>query len=187
MVIQVKSINRLKLVYKLYSELGTYQAVGDKLGLTRERIRQILKQGVELGLFKFQTRAKETMHFLKSTEGKEKILSMYNKGCCINDIVQHFKISRYSFKNILRVHGLYGVDGEIWDNIKLDKRKKQCLVEYLKVRNKVGVYPNTTILQKVSHKLDARINSAFGSFTNFCDYAGLKTTRYGRNIKVSVK
>jgi len=47
------SIERLLKVYQLYQQKGTLQAVGDEIGTSRERVRQLLKSGTEMGLFEY--------------------------------------------------------------------------------------------------------------------------------------
>jgi hypothetical protein len=48
----VNNIKRSILYKNEYLELGSYQKVGDKYGITRERVRQIINQGEELSLYK---------------------------------------------------------------------------------------------------------------------------------------
>lgn len=47
-------VKRLKHVHKLYEDLGTLEAAGRVIGVTRERIRQLLVKGSHLGLFEYK-------------------------------------------------------------------------------------------------------------------------------------
>jgi hypothetical protein len=44
------AVERARSVSQLYADLGTLQAVGDRLGITRERVRQILNQAARYGV-----------------------------------------------------------------------------------------------------------------------------------------
>src|SRR4249919_1059685 len=48
------AIERLQRIHKLYKELGTLEAVGKHVGLTRERVRQLLAKGRDMGLFEYK-------------------------------------------------------------------------------------------------------------------------------------
>ncbi|MCK4386321.1 MAG: hypothetical protein KAW52_08670 [candidate division Zixibacteria bacterium] len=47
-----KKRQRIFIIRRLYDQLGTLQAVAEEVGITRERVRQIIVDGKELGLFK---------------------------------------------------------------------------------------------------------------------------------------
>lgn len=49
-------LERLQTIYNLYKQLGTLEAVGKQIGVTRERVRQLLAQGDRIGLFEYNTR-----------------------------------------------------------------------------------------------------------------------------------
>lgn len=47
------TVERLKTVHSLYKQEKSLRTVGEKLGLSRERVRQMLEKGSEIGLFKY--------------------------------------------------------------------------------------------------------------------------------------
>jgi hypothetical protein len=47
-------VERLKHVHQLYEDLGTLEAAGKAIGVTRERVRQLLVKGSQLGLFEYK-------------------------------------------------------------------------------------------------------------------------------------
>lgn len=47
------TIERLMKVYFLYKKERSLRTVGKKLGLSRERVRQLLEKGSEIGLFEY--------------------------------------------------------------------------------------------------------------------------------------
>ncbi|WDT82738.1 MAG: sigma factor-like helix-turn-helix DNA-binding protein (plasmid) [Candidatus Manganitrophus sp.] len=46
-------VDRLCELYRLYQEKGTLAAVGRTVGLSRERVRQLLVRGTQIGLFEY--------------------------------------------------------------------------------------------------------------------------------------
>ncbi len=49
------TVERLLKVYRLYQEMGTLAAVGRTMRLSRERVRQLLVLGDEVGLFQYRS------------------------------------------------------------------------------------------------------------------------------------
>jgi hypothetical protein len=47
------AVERFRVVYQLYVQENSLRVVGRRLGLSRERIRQLLERGSEMGLFKY--------------------------------------------------------------------------------------------------------------------------------------
>lgn len=47
-------VETLKHIHKLYEDLGTLEAAGRVIGVTRERVRQLLVKGSHLGLFEYK-------------------------------------------------------------------------------------------------------------------------------------
>jgi predicted transcriptional regulator len=47
-------VERLNHVHRLYEDLGTLEAAGRVIGVTRERVRQLLVKGTRLGLFEYK-------------------------------------------------------------------------------------------------------------------------------------
>lgn len=69
---QPSKVERLREIHRLYLEKGTLEAVGRTIGLSRERVRQLLVRGVRIGLFEYSARR-------TSDPSREKILEDYRK------------------------------------------------------------------------------------------------------------
>lgn len=54
---RLSTVERLCELRRLYQEKGTLAAVGRSVGLSRERVRQLLVKGAEIGLFEYTSRA----------------------------------------------------------------------------------------------------------------------------------
>lgn len=84
----------------LYTEGKTLQEVGDKYGLTRERVRQILRQ---LGTESLGRRDKEEAEL---TAKEKKIALLYDKGTSPMEICKRRGISYTELHNILKRAGI---------------------------------------------------------------------------------
>ncbi len=54
------TVARLRDVHRLYQEKGSLAAVGRTIGLSRERVRQLLVRGAKIGLFVYLPRSAST-------------------------------------------------------------------------------------------------------------------------------
>ncbi len=79
-------VERLHYVYNLYREKGTLEAVGKEIGLTRERVRQLLVKGTQLGLFEYKP-------YDYPFVPKEKITDDYRKFLNLNAVAMRNNIS----------------------------------------------------------------------------------------------
>lgn len=50
---RLSTVERLREIHRLYREKGTLAAVGRTMGLSRERVRQLLVRGAKIGLFEY--------------------------------------------------------------------------------------------------------------------------------------
>ena len=50
---RLSKVERLREIHRLYLEKGTLEAVGRTIGLSRERVRQLLVRGAKIGLFEY--------------------------------------------------------------------------------------------------------------------------------------
>ena len=92
-------IVRLLQVYDLYKEKGTLEAAGDELGLTRERIRQLLMKGVHLGLFEYKRRVRHII-------SKEKIIEDFKRGLNFTSVVRENHISPKTLRTFIAAHDI---------------------------------------------------------------------------------
>ena len=69
-----KRKQRILKIKKMYDALGSQPAVARKLGLTRQRISQMLKSGVKHGLFTFSSRHEEELLAWTSKYTRERVL-----------------------------------------------------------------------------------------------------------------
>lgn len=153
------TIERLMHVYRLYEEEKSIQRVGVKLGITRERVRQLLKKGAEIGLFKYRPR--KPPYF-----SREKILKDFRRFLKLKQVASENRISmRYLYK-LMELHRIKKSDLE---SIRLEGRRCRCMKDYWAVASRLGHHPTTTelIQADTNYSLEFKIRRSWGSLGAF--------------------
>lgn len=155
-------------IYKLYNELGTLEAVGNILGLTRERIRQLLKKGSRFGLFKYPPKKKseeiiDCDFLIKYFNTREEVLKELQSTRKKSEMLNLLGTDEYNFNELLKHFGLTLSD------IKRNVIKKECQIEYDSYVKEIGYHPTTTEMRdsKYIRNLWARITRYWGSMGEF--------------------
>ena len=145
--------------FRLYQQGGTLVYVAEKLKLTRERVRQILKKGTSLGLFKYWG------HEYPYLE-KDKVLEDYSKSQNLTEVA---KINNVSLGYLRRILTAYKVRNEDLEIIKEKFKKNQCIEEYQQIVSELGHHPTTTELQSNDRRraLGVRIVRSWGTTDRF--------------------
>lgn len=145
--------------FRLYQEGGTLDYVGKKLNLTRERIRQILKKGTSLGLFKYSGRE---YHYLEKGE----ILKNYEQLLSVHKVAKANNVAVNYLKRILTA---YKITERNLEKIKETINRNKCIKEYQQIVTHLGHHPTTTELQrnKEWNFLARRILKFWGTTDNF--------------------
>jgi len=153
----VGSPKRLLLVKELYNKYGTLQLVADEMGVTRERVRQLLKAGQDLTV----------------KVGREKLVEVLSHNSNLKNICAKLAISERDYYRLLN-H--YHIDSQ--DYI-ADVRRKRCLDEYTKIVDKIGHHPTTTEMIKIPlwRALWVRIDRYWGSIDSFRSEYGIDKPR----------
>jgi len=140
-ILSVKQTKRLEKTYSLYRELGTLQATAKKIGVTRERVRQLLEMGQEHKLFKYTTTRKLKMKQLIKRVKKDQLVNEINKSPKIFDICSELNLK---VKEYYKLTKHYQLDTQGYFK---DARKRKYLIRYSKIVNHLGYHPSTTEMQ----------------------------------------
>lgn len=166
-------LEKLTDIFDLYQRERSLEAVGKKIGLTRERVRQLLVKGSKIGLFHYQP----LRHFRPSVS-KEKILSDYLKFRKLYLVARENGISTVRLKN-LRLR--YGITQKDLERLRYEGRKQVCLLKYAQFTSRLGHPPSTTELQNGSGSyLSQTIRKLWGSFKDFQNE--LAQSYHGRRV-----
>ena len=156
----LSKLERLFAVHQLYEEERSLEGVGRRIGLTRERVRQLLVKGSKIGLFHYQS-----LYRSRPLISKEKILSDYKKLQRLYRVAGSNGISTLYLKTLLAMHGITRKDLE---GVRREGRMRECIEEYAGFAARLGHLPTTTELQKGSGSyLSQKITKLWGSFQAF--------------------
>jgi Mn-dependent DtxR family transcriptional regulator len=153
------TVERLMEVYTLYEKEKSLRRVGQKLGLSWERVRQLLKKGAAIGLFKYEPPKAPQL-------SKEKILRDYRKFLKLAKVAKKNHVSvNYLSKQI----ALLGISDEELQAIRSEGRKLQSIKQYDALARRRGVHPTTTELNrsKGTRSLAFNIRRSWGSLEAF--------------------
>jgi hypothetical protein len=159
------NIERLLEVSRLYQEYGTLRRVAEALGLSHERVRQLLVRGSEFGLFEYHPSAEVTVQ-------RERILSDYRRLLTLKEVARANRISTPRLKGLLKAYRISDAQlKQIWINAK----KAGCAGRYDAVVRKLGHHPTTTELQRnlSAHYLATQIRRFWGSMEAFRSDRGI--------------
>ena len=153
------TVDRLMEVHRLYEKAKSLRAVGQKMGVSRERVRQLLEKGSEVGLFEYKP--------LKSPLiPKSKILKDYKKFLKLNAVA---KANGISTTHLSKLIDLYQITEEDLKGVRREGGRMKCIHRYYSVVQKLGHHPTTTELQRLKsvRYLTAQIRTLWGSFEAF--------------------
>jgi len=172
------SVERLLEVYRLYQQKGTLQAAGGELGLSRERVRQLLRMGMEAGLFEYKPSNRLTREISIT---KEKILDDYERLLNLKAVAQANKVSRSHLCRLLKFHRISDYDLK---QRRIAGKKRLCIARYDTVVRSLGYHPTTTELQQVrsTRSIGAQIRKLWGSIDVFRKERGIEFLRCSRRL-----
>lgn len=154
-------IDRLETAHRLYLELGTLQAVGDRMSLTRERVRQLLEKGAKLELFEYKPREYPFVE-------RGKILAAYSRELNLSRAARDLGISRGYLEKLLTA---YSIGAGTLRAIRRRTGKARRISDYRRLEVQLGRSPTTTDLQATStgRSLHMKILRLWGSIDAFRD------------------
>lgn len=84
-----KNIEKTQNIYRLYKELGTLEEVGKKLGVSRERVRQLLEKGDQAGVIEYKPTYLSQFDELTEKINKKELQNLIIEHGSIKDIVNY--------------------------------------------------------------------------------------------------
>ena len=151
-------------VHRLYKEKSNLAAVGREVGVTRERVRQLMLQGSELGLFEYKPDKPPVIP-------KETLLKDYKKQL---DLKAVGKLYNVSGDYIARLFSSYGIDSTRRHALRVSlvraAKKRRLIALYRRIKKKLGYHPTATEMERRSkawHGLYPKIIRMWGSIHAF--------------------
>lgn len=151
---------------EMYLEGATLQQIGDEVGITRERARQILT--IESGEDFQYTRVKQRSEFEKKFF---KALLPTLKDYALTKRISSKRALGEALMPFLRRTHLTSewkdMEGFDWDAFHKKVRRLEMIDEYKELSLQLGYNPNSYYLQKHHRNLEGQIRRSFGTFTRF--------------------
>lgn len=166
---------RLRTLHELYGRLGSLGAVGQEVGLTRERVRQLLVKGTQRGLFAYKPRNYPSVT-------KEHIIDEYTRIQSISRVAKRNRISENHLRKLLVA---YSITEPQLAQYRLEGRRARCLAEYLWMAEQAGRHLSSGDLHRhpAGLALYARIIRCWGSIHTFRQ--AMKIPRPARPVRRS--
>lgn len=161
-------INSIMEVFKIYNESSSLEDAGQKLSLTRERVRQILKEGTDLGLINYKGKDSKLSYLIETyprTKIIQSLITRKNKKQALESLNLNLKDAKKLFRH-------YEIKKTDYYE---DKFRAKYLKQYSKIVVKFGRHPSTTELQASNQgrALYNAISRVWGSFQRFRDEFGI--------------
>ncbi len=167
---QVKKLLRIK---DLYDKEKTLQKVADKLGVTRERVRQLLRHGEEYGLFSYEISRKKQIKQLAYRIKKEMLIEHIKnetdrKKTCLDLGVE--------IKDFYQLIEFYKIDLR---DYRIDARQRKYLKRYTSIVDAVGHHPSTTEMNNKRWRATwVGIDRIWGGIENFRSEFGIEKPKF---------
>ena len=164
-------VERLKHVHQLYEDLGTLEAAGRVIGVTRERVRQLLVKGSRLGLFEYKP-------FEYPFVPKEKLIADYRRLLSLGRVAKANGITSGYLGKLLTA---YRITDSTLRSLWTEGQKIRCINSYVTIKNQLGYHPTTTVLQakRPWRYLSMKITRLWGSFDAFRHELAIPAPRRG--------
>lgn len=162
--------NKLLKIKSLYDQFHTLQKVADILGVTRERIRQLLSKGEEYGLYEYEVHRDAKFKELIGRHGRDSIIEEIKHHISRGKICASLNIPIVYFIKLLKY---YNIDSKYYYDL---ARKSKCLNEYSKIVDHLGYHPTTTeMISRPSWRaIWARIDRYWGNIDKFRKEYGIE-------------
>ena len=173
-------VRRFLAVYGIYRKEGSLVNVARNLGLSRERVRQLLYKGNKLGLFDY----KKIKEFSKPRIPKKKIIRDFQNLRRLNKLAKLYKMSTAQLSKLLQ-H--YQIDKATLNTIRTKGEKLKCINQYTSLLKQSGRHLSSSDLQetKKGHYLSFKITKYWGSIHTFRKELNISfSPRNGQTFKV---
>ena len=164
------TLDRIMQIHRLYKEKGNLAAVGREIGVTRERVRQLMLHGSKLGLFEYNT-------YKPPVIPKQKLLADYQLHLSLKRVAE---VHETSADHICRLFAAYGITQRQLHSLRVtvqrEARKKRLIASYRRMKKKLGYYPTATDMAQGSggrHRLYTKIIRLWGSIHTFRSDLGI--------------
>jgi len=163
-------IDKLKKVKEVYDRCLTLQKAAEELGITRERVRQLLREGERLGLFKYEVYREKRIEELLQKYDRNSLVKEIKMFISPSKICLKLNITHNEFKKLL---DYFSIDYQEYRRL---ARMGKCLEEYSLIVDTLGHHPTTTEMnsRKEWRLTWRKISRLWGNIENFRKEFGIE-------------
>jgi len=178
-----QKIKRLIRIKKIYDQTGTLQKTATILQLTRERVRQLLKEGENYGLYHYETYRSRRKKYLRRVFSRKILVKAINLLDTIDATISKLGITKEEFKKLRK---FFKIDRKGYVII---SKQGKCLKQYSNVVGILGHHPTTTELDSKREwkNLWSRINRFWGGIDVFRKEYGIEKQKHKMASKLQEK
>ncbi|EKE13626.1 MAG: hypothetical protein ACD_12C00887G0008 [uncultured bacterium] len=104
--LKIEQKNKIYKVKDLYDKFGTLQAVGKKLNISRERVRQILEKGEKYNLFNYESSHKRIFENLIYRIKKDLLIKKLKSSNNLKTLFKELNIRQAQYKKLINFYKL---------------------------------------------------------------------------------
>ena len=162
-----------------YEKYGTLEKASNKLGISKERVRQILRKGQRLGLITYETTSNRNIKNLTQEITRKDILCRMEEGFSASEISSALSITKREL-DLLKRH--YEIEFKTNNE---DAKKKRYSREYFQYVESLGHHPTSAELQetKKGTSLYNNIVKNWGGIERFRESHSIEKPKF-RNTEV---
>jgi hypothetical protein len=170
-----KNAGRTRDIVKLFYSLGTYAAVGRKLNLSRERVRQILERGRERRWIDWEPASAARRKALRKEWTRGRLKRALMELGSVEQLKNRYRLKRWEIKFLMQA---YRIDLAA---LRGKSRVEKTLAEYKACCKEFGHDPSSTELFRSRRwkKLLPRIRKIWGSIDQFRRARGIPIPQRG--------
>lgn len=165
-----KTKNKIQDVRKLYLELGTLRKVANKMGITRERVRQLLKRGEEYNLFEHESYGQIKLKELVSKCSRDNLMRAIKTSVWSEKICSQLGMEKADFEKLLKY---YKID---YTEYRRAASMGRYITRYSQIVDTLGHHPSTTEMSRKSEWRStwAGISRLWGNLDSFRKEYGIE-------------
>ena len=178
-----QKIKRLIRIKKIYDQTDTLQKTATILQLTRERVRQLLKEGENYGLYHYETYRSRRKKYLRRVFSRKTLVKAIKLLDTIDATISKLGITKEEFKKLLN---FFKIDRKGYVII---SKQGKCLKQYSNVVGILGHHPTTTELDSKREwkNLWSRISRFWGNIDVFRKEYGIEKQKHKMASKLQEK
>ncbi|TSA04898.1 MAG: hypothetical protein D4R81_01215 [Nitrospiraceae bacterium] len=178
------SPERLRALYRLYTEFSSLTKTAAHVGLSVERVRQLLEKGTTQGLFNYRSASKHLdykVHRLQ-TLSPTALLALAPQACGFTDLMTSLRLPHRASAAFFTAEQRRACR-QAWLDRRLAKRTQRAIARYLALQTRLGYAPCMTDIQRYDTRLNSIIACTWKHMATFLAHCQLPTPVNKRHLK----